>query len=569
MAISGSASSVVTNVVTENIGFAPILRHYFEKCAIADIIDARTITDPRRKGLTHGQAAVAMITGILFQVMQLYRICPFACKTNVLDTILPGINPEAFFDDRLADTLDALFDRGLGDLELAVTKHMIDTFEVNTDVCHNDTTSASYYGDAEATGDDGSIRISFGYSKKHRQDLKQLVWSMSVSDDHAFPLFQQAYSGNTADVKTYVQQWFNLIDLLDRTDFLYVADCKLICAENIAAICDNGGYFLAPAPMYDTYAKVFEEAVASHECEILIPYKGGFNRGFEVPINVTHKDKDYRLRMIVIFDQAVARVKRRGLHDRVAKTRQAFQKLNDRLNTGKPKYRQDIETACQAILKKYNSADLFTFRIDSTALVTYKNKHRGRPSPNKPVETVAVHRDVFDVSLDFDARAFEAALDRCGYYPLLTNRCAELLSIEQAMGHHKGQYKNEHTFRRAKGSYDLEPIYLHHGKRIEAYLFLFKIALQIVVLLERTARNNIRQHDRGLDDFMPNRKDVRNPKAEYLLAAFQHMVKGLIPGPAGTTCGFVSELTGLQRQILKILEVPEDCFSFQYLATPG
>jgi len=569
MALSAQASSVVTDVVTENIGFAPILRHYFEKCAIADILDAHMIADPRRKDLTHGQAAVAMITGILFQVMQLYRICPFARKTNVLDVILPGIEPQAYFDDRLADTLDALFKRGLGDLELAITKHMIDTFEIQTDVCHNDTTSASYYGAAKATDTAEGIRISFGYSKKHRQDLKQLVWSMSVSNDHAFPLFQQAYSGNTADVKTYVQQWLKLIDLLERTDFLYVADCKLISKENIGAICDNGGFFLAPAPMYDTFAKVFEAAVACHEHEILIPYKKGFNRGWEVPITVRHQDKDHRLRMIIIFDQAVARVKRQNLQERVAKTRQGFEKLKDQLNKGKPKYHQDIETACAAILKKYNTCDLFTCQIQHTALVTYKNKRRGRPSPDKPVETVAVHSDVFDVRLDFDTQAFQAALERCGYYPLLTNQCAELLSIEQAMGHHKGQYKNEHTFRRAKGPYDLEPIYLHHGKRIEAYLFLFKIALQIVVLLERAARNNIQQLDRGLDDFMPNRKDVRNPKAEYLLAAFQHMVKGLIPGPDGTTCGFVSELTGLQRQILTVLDVPASCFTFQYLANSG
>ena len=68
--------------------------------------------DPRRKILTHGEAAVAMITGILFQVMQLYRICKFAAEKNVLNVLLPAIAPEEYFDDRLADTLDAIFDYG-------------------------------------------------------------------------------------------------------------------------------------------------------------------------------------------------------------------------------------------------------------------------------------------------------------------------------------------------------------------------------------------------------------------------------------------------------------------------
>ena len=118
------------NVQTKPIGFAPILAHYFEKCGIVDIIDAHVPVDPRRKVLTHGQASMAMITGILFQAMQLYRICQFAKERTVLDTLLPGIDPEAYFDDRLADTLDAMFDYGLGNLETQITRNMIEAFNI-------------------------------------------------------------------------------------------------------------------------------------------------------------------------------------------------------------------------------------------------------------------------------------------------------------------------------------------------------------------------------------------------------------------------------------------------------
>jgi len=65
------------------VGFAPILKHYFEWCAIAKIIDENIELDPRRKVLTHGQASMATITGILFQTLQLYRICKFATETTV------------------------------------------------------------------------------------------------------------------------------------------------------------------------------------------------------------------------------------------------------------------------------------------------------------------------------------------------------------------------------------------------------------------------------------------------------------------------------------------------------
>lgn len=565
MALPEIASAVVKNVDTQGVGFAPILKHYFEKCGIAEIIDKNIPTDPRRKVLSHGEAAVAMITGILFQTMQLYRFCQFAEKTTVLDVLFPGIAPEEYFDDRLADTLTEIYKKGIGDLELQITRNMIESFNIATDVCHNDTTSASYYGKAGHGKNGKAIEITFGHSKNHREDLKQLIWSMSVSGDCAFPLFQQAYSGNKADVSTYVEQWIKLINLLDRKDFLYVADCKLISRANVASICENEGFFLAPAPMYETYARAFEKAIDAHDHELLIPYKGLFNRGFEVPISIEHEGSVFPLRMIILFDHGVSRNKRNGLDRRIAETRKAFEDLKGKLNRRNLKTGSAIEKVCDAILEKHRTRQFFTYEIVKTSVVTYKNKHRGRPSKNRPSEKVAVHTDQFQLQLNFNDTAYDAAIARCGYYPLLSNKSAEELSIKDAMLAHKGQYKDEHTFRRAKGSYNLEPIYIHSPERIEAYLFLFKIALQIVVLIERTARQNIERRDRGLDNFMPNRQDVKNPRAEYLLIEFQHVVAGLILMPDGNFHGFVSQLTPLQSDILSILEVPEACFSFHYL----
>ena len=74
----------IQSVQTQGISFAPILRYYFERCGISKIIDDQVRTDPRRKVLSHGEASVAMITGILCQVMELYNLCKFAEDTTVL-----------------------------------------------------------------------------------------------------------------------------------------------------------------------------------------------------------------------------------------------------------------------------------------------------------------------------------------------------------------------------------------------------------------------------------------------------------------------------------------------------
>jgi transposase len=148
---------------------------------------------------------------------------------------------------------------------------------------------------------------------------------------------------------------------------------------------------------------------------------------------------------------------------------------------------------------------------------------------------------------------------------MITNKSKETLTVEDAMLRHKGQYKSEHLNRRAKSGFRLEPIYLQKAKRIEAYLFLFKIALQLIVLIERTTRNNIDKRGKGLDNFRPNKKDVKNPKAEYLLKEFQQIMLCYIFSQTEVIQYFVSELNTLQRDILELLEVPLSCYTYEFL----
>ena len=79
---------------------------------------------------------------------------------------------------------------------------------------------------------------------------------------------------------------------------------------------------------------------------------------------------------------------------------------------------------------------------------------------------------------------------------------------------------------------------------------------------EKCAIEHIIDDNNGV---MPNRKDVRNPRSEYLLKGFEDVVSGCLPLADGQTYCFISELTPLQREILSILEVPfsvrEPCFA--------
>ncbi|MCP4398819.1 MAG: IS1634 family transposase [bacterium] len=563
-----SLSEPVPSVHTQAVGYAPILKFFMERCQLISLINRHVPLDSRRTDLTHGEACVAMITGIFHQVFQLYALQKFATATDILQVILPDIAPDAYFDDRLGDTLDALYTFGLGDLELIITRHMLEEFGITVHSVHNDTTSASVYGtSARHQHADEGMTLTFGYSKKHRPDLKQLIWSLSVSSDSAFPLFQQAYDGNTADVETSLEQWQHLIDLLGHRDFLYVADSKLLSKEHMAFLHQHEGRFLAPVPMYATYKTVFEEALATHASDSLLPYKDRLNRGFEVPCLVTHENDSFEFRMLIFYDASLFARRNQSLTKRLEQTNLALQTLRGTLNRYQLKTRDAIDTACAEILRTYQTSEFVSIRVTNAPRTSYKYTKPGRPAPGD--ERIEMVTDHFDLTVSHDEQAIEDARYRFGYYALMTNVSQEELSLADAMREQKEQYKSEHTNRRAKSHYCLEPICLQMPKRIEAFLFLFKIVLQLLVLIERTVRQNIASRDRGLDQFLPNRKDVRNPTAESILKEFQYVVTGTITLPDGTSWNFVSELTVLQRELLELLDVPLDSFTVKALFNSG
>jgi transposase len=144
----------------------------------------------------------------------------------------------------------------------------------------------------------------------------------------------------------------------------------------MAHIHDHDGYFIAPAPMYESYKKAFLTALDNHHQERLIPYKDQINRGLEAPFSLSHNQKEYEFRMIILYDQGLASRKRHALHNRAEKTRQAFAELTPRLNACRLKTKESIEQACNAILRKYQSAEFFTYTISNDPVVTYKTRKK-------------------------------------------------------------------------------------------------------------------------------------------------------------------------------------------------
>ena len=83
---------------------------------------------------------------------------------------------EDFNDDSLGHALNRLHEVGITEVFAYVASHAIAVVAIETDRVHLDSTSFSLEGEYELVEPDHqAIRVTYGYSRDHRPDLKQVV----------------------------------------------------------------------------------------------------------------------------------------------------------------------------------------------------------------------------------------------------------------------------------------------------------------------------------------------------------------------------------------------------------
>jgi len=94
-------------------------------------------------------------------------------------------------------------------------------FKISTDQLHNSSTSVKFSGSYEQQNPK-AVQLKRGHSKDHRPDLKQLVYSLSVTRDGAIAIHFKTYDGNQTDDTTPCETWQSLGGPLERSDFLHL-----------------------------------------------------------------------------------------------------------------------------------------------------------------------------------------------------------------------------------------------------------------------------------------------------------------------------------------------------------
>src|SRR6266550_8228691 len=102
--------------------------------------------------------------------------------------------------DCLGRTLDWIYEHDVTTLFAGLAFQARQRFGIKAEYLHVDTTSFSVSGEYESCeGDPVPIAITYGYSRDHREDLKQWMLALATTHDGDVPIFLRPLDGNSSD----------------------------------------------------------------------------------------------------------------------------------------------------------------------------------------------------------------------------------------------------------------------------------------------------------------------------------------------------------------------------------
>jgi transposase len=449
-------------------------------------------TSDARTDLPAYRTLLVLLQNILVAREPIYGLGQWAARfaPDLLD--LWPYEVELLNDDRAGRALHQMFDALASELTVTVVRRVIDEFHINLDELHNDSTSVSFYGAYQQADEERQVRgqrtlaITFGHSKDHRPDLKQLLFILTVSEDGAVPIYFTSASGNTSDDTTHCQTWDLLCKLAGRNDFLYVADCKLASSENMNYIARKGR-FITVLPRSRKEDKQFRKQLLEKPDsirwdDVYTLTKKVRTRGIEQEVELD--------RLTVACDQRLSSDGYRLLwyhstkkveHDAHRRARNlqratcALRELRERLRGLRTRFdsRKKVDQAVQEILKTLKEESLLIVDVDEHEEATYRQASKGRPSKNtKYVKQVKTR---FDISWSIDQIRMAQAEATDGIFPLISN--VSEMTAEEILRAYKRQPIIEKRFSQFKTDFAVAPIYLKSVTRIQGLMAVYFLAL--------------------------------------------------------------------------------------------
>lgn len=538
------------------VGPHPILMHFLNQMTFSRIVRS-CLGTPRKGYLDHAQTLSIFVQNIILSPGPLYRIAEWA---NPIDPAALELSPSekhSLNDDRVARSLDALASPRARSLFFRLALHIIKRFELDTRRIHHDTTTVTFHG--QYKGSYREPRITRGFNKDHRPDLKQLVFGLNVTADGAVPISHEIYSGNRSDDTVHRSNVDRLRQILGRMDFIYVADSKLSTRKNLAYVAKFGGKFVSVLPRSraedQRFRKALRQGAHARWRQLLeIENKRRKNDPPDVYSSTTDgpRETSEGYRIVWIRSSQKMEIDALARETSLQKDEAELFDLNARLNRGKLRKRPSIAKEVCKILHHHHCMRFLKVRIGYQHLIKTKHLRRGRPRKNAPVKQVRTRVYHLEVRRDKEALRGEARTD--GVFPLVTNLAPRQTPKKEVLLIYKYQPYVEKRHALFKTELEVAPIYLKKPIRAAGLVHAVFLAMTLDALIERTLRQGMKREDIEALPILPEGRLTKTPTTARLLEMFSNVTWYEFERGAETVT-FPINLSSLQKQLLRLLDI--------------
>jgi transposase len=552
----------------ERLGALPLINHFIARLELERHLDAFVPTTDRRVRVPYAKALGVLVRSLLIEREPMYR------QHEMVSTFAPGAfgldaeRAEHVGDDAVGRALDRLFDADRAALMTAVVVSAVEAFGVALSELHNDSTTVKFTGQyplarGRRLRGKRAPFITYGYSKDHRPDLKQLLFILTTSDDGGVPVQFRCEAGNCNDSTTHIETWNALCRAAGGVDFLYVADSKLCAREPMDYIHQRRGRLVCVMPRTRLEDAEFREWIQTHEPEwtLVRDRPNPRRRGGPRDRWWTHRAELPSREVwpvVWVYASLLALRQDTRRRERIARAKEAFADLNAKLSAPRAhrRKRADVQQRVDDILAESRTKKYFLIELYQGEEHHYRQATRGRPGPN--TRYVRKTRKFWQVRfpLDDDAIAYERKSD--GMFPLLTNDRS--LTDAQVFEAHKRQPSIEKRFEQTKTVFEIAPVLLKNEGRVEALFFVYFLALLVQAIIERELRLAMQREGVETLALYPEERHTARPTAEQVFRLFSLTQRHVLEHDGQHIRSFEPKPTPLQSQVLNLLGISKNVY---------
>jgi hypothetical protein len=543
------------------VGAAPLLRLFLARLDLPGLLERHLPPPPGRPPAVPSATVLGVLLANLLLARQpLYALADWAGRRVPEHLgLLPG-QAALLNDDRAGRALDHLYKADRASLLTALVVRAVRAFDIDLAQMHHDTTTVTFagaYHNQEPAGQAGRPPlITFGYNKDHRPDLKQLLFSITVSADGAVPVHCKVYDGNVTDDAVHIEAWDFLRALAGHADFLYVADCKLCTRDNLGHIASRRGRFLTVLPRtraedgwFRGYLQQHAPAWSEVRREPHPRRPGGPDVVYDGVESPRRSSEGYR----VLWYRS-SQKRDEDCAQRQARMARARARLEGLQAPGRRPFRShgQAQRAGQEVLQREGAQRWLRVRVEAFVEETFRQAGPGRPGPG--TEYRRVQSTTYRVHFDEGGPAVAAGALCDGLFPLVTND--EGLSLAEALAQYKYQPFVEKRHEQLKSAFGVAPVWLKSPRRVASLLWRYFVAELVQALVEREVRRQMRQQGGGSLALYPEGRPSQAPTAALVLEALEgHRRHRLLGGQGEELRRFHDPLTPAAQDVLALLGV--------------